>query len=181
MTRRTQLLLGIALLLALGWLGSYLLGRLEPYEETISHGPDPEAQANPYLAAEHFLRLQGLQVQRADGLDVLKQLPSAGQTLLLLGDRNQGREWPHPFIPFEGQSKPNRSLKPWVGKGVQFFNEGLQHLWIGHQLLTRKMLRRCGICQWHSHWHFTLHPITRCRAIHRRAVGGQGDEIGHLS
>ena len=89
MTRRTQLLLGIALLLALGWLGSYLLGRLEPYEETISHGPDPEAQANPYLAAEHFLRLQGLQVQRADGLEVLHDLPSAGQTLLLLADRTR--------------------------------------------------------------------------------------------
>ena len=89
MTRRTQLLLGIALLLALGWLGSYLLGRLEPYEETISHGPDPEAQANPYLAAEHFLRLQGLQVQRADGLEVLHDLPSVGQTLLLLADRTR--------------------------------------------------------------------------------------------
>ncbi len=89
MTRRTQLLLGIALLLALGWLGSYLLGRLEPYEETISHGPDPEAQANPYLAAEHFLRLQGLQVQRADGLEVLHDLPSSGQTLLLLADRTR--------------------------------------------------------------------------------------------
>ncbi len=89
MTRRTQLLLGVALLLALGWLGSYLLGRLEPYEETLSHGPAPEAQANPYLAAEHFLRLQGLQVQRADGLEVLHGLPSAGQTLLLLADRTR--------------------------------------------------------------------------------------------
>lgn len=89
MTRRSQLLLGAALLLALGWLGSYLLGRLEPYEETLSHGPDPEARANPYLAAEHFLRLQGLQVQRADGLDIIRDLPSSGQTLLLLGDRNR--------------------------------------------------------------------------------------------
>jgi hypothetical protein len=89
MTRRSQLLLGAALLLALGWLGSYLLGRLEPYEETLSHGPDPEARANPYLAAEHFLRLQGLQVQRADGLDIIRDLPSVGQTLLLLGDRNR--------------------------------------------------------------------------------------------
>jgi hypothetical protein len=89
MTRRSQFLLGAALLLALGWLGSYLLGRLEPYEETLSHGPDPEAQANPYLAAEHFLRLQGLQVQRADGLEIIRDLPSVGQTLLLLGDRNR--------------------------------------------------------------------------------------------
>lgn len=87
MSRRSQLLLGAALLLGLGLLGSYLLSRLEPYQESIEHGPSPEAQANPYLAAEHFLRKQGLQVQRADSLQVVKNLPSAGQTLLLLGDR----------------------------------------------------------------------------------------------
>lgn len=89
MTRRTQFLLGAALLLALGSLGSYLLGRLEPYEEILKHGAAPEARANPYLAAEHFLRQQGLQVQRAEGLEVLHDLPSAGQTLLLLADRTR--------------------------------------------------------------------------------------------
>lgn len=87
MSRRSQRLLGAALLLGLGLLGSYLLSRLEPYQESIEHGPSPEAKANPYLAAEHFLRKQGLQVQRADSLQVVKNLPSAGQTLLLLGDR----------------------------------------------------------------------------------------------
>jgi hypothetical protein len=89
MSRRVQLLLGVGLLLLLGLLGIYLLGKLTPYQETLEHGPDPEARANPYLAAEHFLRKQGLQVQRADGLEVMKDLPSAGQTLLLLGDRNR--------------------------------------------------------------------------------------------
>ena len=89
MSRRVQLLLGVGLLLVLGLLGIYLLGKLTPYQETLEHGPDPEARANPYLAAEHFLRKQGLQVQRADGLEVMKDLPSAGQTLLLLGDRNR--------------------------------------------------------------------------------------------
>ncbi|MGB4073502.1 DUF4350 domain-containing protein [Pseudomonas sp.] len=89
MTRRNQFILAAALLLGLGLLGVYILNKLEPYEETLEHGPAPEAQANPYLAAEHFLRKQGLQVQRADGLDVMKNLPSAGQTLLLLGDRNR--------------------------------------------------------------------------------------------
>jgi hypothetical protein len=89
MNRRIQLLLGAGLLLALGLLGIYLLGKLTPYQETLKHGPDPEARANPYLAAEHFLRQQGLQVQRADGLEIMKGLPSAGQTLLLLGDRNR--------------------------------------------------------------------------------------------
>jgi hypothetical protein len=89
MSRRRQLILGSALVLALGLLGLYLLSRAQPYEETIEHGPAPEAQANPYLAAEQFLRQQGLQVQRADDLQVLSTLPSAGQTLLLLGDRQR--------------------------------------------------------------------------------------------
>ncbi|MBU2157251.1 MAG: DUF4350 domain-containing protein [Gammaproteobacteria bacterium] len=89
MNRRIQFFLGAGLLLVLGLLGIYLLGKLTPYQETLEHGPAPEARANPYLAAEHFLRKQGLQVQRADGLEVMKDLPSAGQTLLLLGDRNR--------------------------------------------------------------------------------------------
>ena len=89
MNRRIQFFLGAGLLLVLGLLGIYLLGKLTPYQETLEHGPAPEARANPYLAAEHFLRKQGLQVQRADVLEVMKDLPSAGQTLLLLGDRNR--------------------------------------------------------------------------------------------
>ncbi|MDD2162626.1 DUF4350 domain-containing protein [Pseudomonas sp. MIL19] len=89
MKRRIPFFIGAGLLLALGLLGIYLLGMLTPYQETLDHGPSPEAQANPYLAAEQFLRKQGLQVQRADGLEALKDLPSAGQTLLLLGDRSR--------------------------------------------------------------------------------------------
>lgn len=87
MNKRRQLILASALVLGLGLLGLYLLSRAQPYEETVEHGPAPEAQANPYLAAEHFLRQQGLQVQRADDLQLLSTLPSAGQTLVLLGDR----------------------------------------------------------------------------------------------
>ncbi|WP_341303650.1 DUF4350 domain-containing protein [Pseudomonas sp. TMP25] len=89
MSRRLQFALGASLLLIFALIGIYLLSMLTPYEETIAHGPTPEARANPYLAAEQFLRKQGLNVQRADGLAVLKDLPSAGQTLLLLGDRNR--------------------------------------------------------------------------------------------
>jgi hypothetical protein len=89
MNRRIQFFLGAGLLLVLGLLSIYLLGKLTPYQETLEHGSAPEARANPYLAAEHFLRKQGLQVRRADGLEVMKDLPSAGQTLLLLGDRNR--------------------------------------------------------------------------------------------
>ena len=89
MSRRRQWLLGSALMLGLALLGLYLLSHLQPYEETLEHGPAPEAQANPYLAAEHFLRQQGLQVQRSADLRLLPTLPSAGQTLLLLGDRQR--------------------------------------------------------------------------------------------
>lgn len=89
MTRRTRALLGLLLTLVLIALGLHLLNRLEPYEEIVKHGPSPEARGNPYLAAEHFLRQQGLNVQRSDSLQVLRELPSPGQTLLLLGSRRQ--------------------------------------------------------------------------------------------
>jgi hypothetical protein len=88
--RRRPLFHVVALAVLLcGLLAVYLLGRLTPYQEEVKQGPAPEAIANPYLAAEHFLRQRGLQVQRADGLEILPSLPSAGQTLLLLGDRNR--------------------------------------------------------------------------------------------
>lgn len=89
MSRRTLFYIGAACLLVFGLLGIYLLSNLSSYQETIKHGAAPEARANPYLAAERFLQQRGLPVQRADGLEVLKSLPSAGQTLLLLGDRNR--------------------------------------------------------------------------------------------
>jgi len=89
MSRRSAFYLGAGLCLLLGLLGSYLLGQLQPYQETLKHGPAPEVQGNPYLAAEHFLRRQKLSVRRADGLELLPTLPSQGQTLLLLGDRKR--------------------------------------------------------------------------------------------
>ena len=87
MSRRAGFILTIALLLILGLLASYVLGKLEPYEDVIEHGPAPEVASSPYLAAEHFLRKQGIAARRAEGLDVLDGLPSEGQTLMLLADR----------------------------------------------------------------------------------------------
>ncbi|WP_044871882.1 DUF4350 domain-containing protein [Pseudomonas sp. LFM046] len=89
MTLRPRFLIGAGLALLLGLLAIYVVGHLQPYQETIEHGPAPEARGNPYLAAEHFLRQQGLQVTRADGLEVLDNLPSAGHSLLLLGSRER--------------------------------------------------------------------------------------------
>jgi hypothetical protein len=87
MTRRYGFYLGAAVVLLLGLLGSYLLSIATPYQKTLKHGPAPEVQNNPYLAAEHFLSQQGRKVQRADSLDVLANLPSKGQTLIMLGSR----------------------------------------------------------------------------------------------
>lgn len=81
---------GLVLLLALvlGAGGYYLYRHATPYQELVDHGPSPEARANPYLAAEMFLRERGLKVQHANSLDVLASLPAAGNSLLLLGERS---------------------------------------------------------------------------------------------
>jgi hypothetical protein len=89
MKLRPRFLIGASLLLLLGLIAIYVAGRLQPYQDTVEHGPAPEVLGNPYLAAEHFLRKQGRHVNRADGLEVLDNLPSAGNTLLLLGSRSR--------------------------------------------------------------------------------------------
>lgn len=84
-TRQRQWLLGGLLLLALLGLGGYLFEQLQPYQSTVKHGPSPEARRNPYLAAEHFLRLQQIPVQRAANFSTLHDLPAMGHSLLVLG------------------------------------------------------------------------------------------------
>jgi hypothetical protein len=105
MNRTTRIALGGLLVLGLGLLGSYLLGRAESYEEVVTHGPSPEARANPYLAAEYFLRERGIAVTRADNLAGLATLPSRGQTLLLLANRSN-------LTP-----QQNERLLQWTAKG----------------------------------------------------------------
>lgn len=92
----------LAAFAALVWI---VLQQLQPYEERIDHGPSPEARANDYLAAELFLRQQKISVKRADGLDVLKDLPAAGQTLMLLGPR-------HNMTP-----RQSKLVLDWAAKG----------------------------------------------------------------
>ncbi|MFI8479897.1 DUF4350 domain-containing protein [Pseudomonas sp. NPDC078700] len=89
MSRRTGFMLGALIILVLGLLASYLLGRAESYETVIDHGAAPEVKANPYFAAQAFLREQGVKIETADSLAKLSQLPSVGHTLLLLGDREK--------------------------------------------------------------------------------------------
>ncbi|MCP2069373.1 UNVERIFIED_ORG: hypothetical protein J2Y84_004699 [Pseudomonas reinekei] len=80
--------IAIALLAVLvAALGVYLYFKAIPYQVEIDHGPSPEARANPYLAAQLFLRQQGLSVDHADSLDILPSLDPHRHSLLLLGDR----------------------------------------------------------------------------------------------
>lgn len=65
----------------------YLYLKATPYPVEIDHGPAPEALVNPYLAAEFFLRKQGLSVSHANSLDILPTLAPQHHSLLLLGDR----------------------------------------------------------------------------------------------
>lgn len=88
MNRRPGLLAGACIALLLAALGLYLYSKATPYQEQIDHGPSPEAAANPYLAAEDFLRRQGLTVNHANGLDVLPTLEPRQHSLLLFGDRS---------------------------------------------------------------------------------------------
>ena len=84
---RRQIALGALLAGLLATITVYLYLQATPYTETIDHGPSPEAQANPHLAAEYFLRQQGLSVTHANSLETLPPLPSRQHSLLLLGER----------------------------------------------------------------------------------------------
>ncbi|NMX91308.1 MULTISPECIES: DUF4350 domain-containing protein [unclassified Pseudomonas] len=76
----------LACLLTAG--GFFAWHKAIPYEEVVDRGPSPEAQANPYLAAEQFLRQQGLAVEQAHSLERLATLPAKGASLLLLSERS---------------------------------------------------------------------------------------------
>jgi len=88
LNRRAWLAVGGFIVVLLGALSVYLYFKATPYQVQIEHGPSPEAQANPYLAAEHFLRKQGLTVSHANSLDILPTLEPRQHSLLLLGDRS---------------------------------------------------------------------------------------------
>ncbi|WGO92344.1 DUF4350 domain-containing protein [Pseudomonas viciae] len=87
MSRRPGLLAGVVLAALMCALGAYLYVKAVPYQETVDHGPSPEARANPYLAAEHFLRKQGINVEHVNNLGVLPNLEPHQRSLLLLGER----------------------------------------------------------------------------------------------
>lgn len=79
----------LAALLALGLAATLLLSRLQPYQETVERGPSAKVRANPYLAAEKFLRQEGIVLQPAENLEASVRQPGRNHTLLLLADRSQ--------------------------------------------------------------------------------------------
>ena len=86
MSRRLAAL-GVLIGALLCAVATYLYLHATPYQENIDHGPSPEAQNNPYLAAERFLRKQGLSVHHVNSLDSLPTLQPRQHSLLLLGER----------------------------------------------------------------------------------------------
>ncbi|KPW62862.1 hypothetical protein ALO80_100326 [Pseudomonas caricapapayae] len=87
MSRRSGILIGLLALLLLTGAGLYLSRHLERYEKTVDQGPSPQAKANPWLAAEHFLRGLSVTVNTTDTLAELPDPSRSPQTLLLLDDR----------------------------------------------------------------------------------------------
>ncbi|MEJ6819784.1 DUF4350 domain-containing protein [Pseudomonas sp. LF-5] len=89
MSRRTVWWLGALIVMLLGVLSVFMYLKARPYQEVVDHGPSPAAQANPYLAAEMFLRERGLNVSHAESLTVLPQIDPRRHTLLLFNDRSR--------------------------------------------------------------------------------------------
>ncbi|MCX2544702.1 DUF4350 domain-containing protein [Pseudomonas sp. COW5] len=89
MNRRALWLTGALIVALLGALGVYLYLKATPYQAVVDHGPSPAAQANPYLAAEMFLRSHGITVGHAESLAVLPEIDPRRHTLLLFNDRSK--------------------------------------------------------------------------------------------
>jgi hypothetical protein len=89
LNRRAWWSVGALVVLLLGGLSAFLYIKARPYQVVVDHGPSPVAQANPYLAAEMFLRERGLAVSHAENLSVLPGIDPRRHTLLLFGERAQ--------------------------------------------------------------------------------------------
>jgi hypothetical protein len=89
LNRRTVWWVGALIAALLGALSIYLYFKARPYQEVIDHGPSPAVQANPYLAADMFLRGRGINISHAESLAVLPDIDPRRHTLLLFGERSR--------------------------------------------------------------------------------------------
>jgi hypothetical protein len=99
--------LALLLLIGVGLAGIWLGENFEPYTEQIRRGYSPEAQRNPWLAAERFLHRLGLDVESLAGREFLRSPPVAHGVLLV---RDLG-----PSLPLSRQ----QALLEWVAAGSQ--------------------------------------------------------------
>jgi hypothetical protein len=88
LNRRGWQALGALFAVLLAALCVFLYLKATPYQEIVDHGASPEAKANPYLAAEQFLRKNAVTVSHANSLDILPGIDPRQHSLLLLGDRS---------------------------------------------------------------------------------------------
>ena len=89
MSRRGWSVLIAVIVLCLGWIAIPLLKHLEHYDDVVDQGPAPEVRANPYLAAETFLRQRGVSVNITQTLNTLPDTQGRAQTLMLLASREK--------------------------------------------------------------------------------------------
>jgi len=87
MNRRKMLLIGLLLIVTFTLVGRYLYAHLERYTEVVDQGPSPKVRANPYLAAENFLRQRSIPVEVTTDLQNLPDAIREPRTLLLLATR----------------------------------------------------------------------------------------------
>jgi len=89
MSRRLGWLIIAGALVCIAIASVPLLERLEHYQEVVDQGPSPEVRANPYLAAETFLRERGIAVTAIQTLSTLPDTREHAQTLMLLDSREK--------------------------------------------------------------------------------------------
>jgi len=88
MTARFSRVLLAALLLVIAIVAAVpVFDQLERYEKVVDQGPSPQARANPYLAAQTFLRQRGIAVDAVQNLSTLAPIEQQPQTLMLLDSR----------------------------------------------------------------------------------------------
>ncbi|SEJ12824.1 DUF4350 domain-containing protein [Pseudomonas sp. NFR16] len=85
--RNTWILVSVLVLIGLSIASLPLLKRIEHYEEVVDQGPSPDVRANPYLAAQTYLRGQHVPVSVAETLNSLPDTGQQAQTLMLLDTR----------------------------------------------------------------------------------------------
>jgi hypothetical protein len=89
MSKRTWMIIVALALVCIAVASVPLFKHLEHYEQVVDQGPSPEVRANPYLAAETFLRQQGIAVKVAQALNILPDTRQQTQTLMLLDSREK--------------------------------------------------------------------------------------------